>query len=140
MDAFRSGKGSDFDIQKTDAEWKAELTPEQYAVLRKEATEPPGSSPLNHEKRDGVFRCAGCGEPVYSSETKYESGSGWPSFYAPIEGGVETKTDYKMVIPRTEIHCAKCGGHLGHVFKDGPAPTGERHCMNGTAMTFEPSD
>ncbi|MEO0500708.1 MAG: peptide-methionine (R)-S-oxide reductase MsrB [Pseudomonadota bacterium] len=140
LDAFRSGKGTDFEVEKTEAEWRAELTPEQFAVLRKEATERPGTSPLNAEKRDGVFQCAGCGAPVFPAATKYESGTGWPSFYAPIEGGVETRTDFKMVVPRTEVHCANCGGHLGHVFDDGPAPTGKRYCMNGVAMDFTPAE
>ncbi|MGB7405489.1 MAG: peptide-methionine (R)-S-oxide reductase MsrB [Pacificimonas sp.] len=140
MDALRSGKGTDYEIEKTEAEWRAELTDEQFAVLRKEATEPPGSSPLNAEKRDGTFLCAGCDAELFPSDTKYESGSGWPSFYAPVEGQVETKTDYKMIVPRTEVHCARCGGHLGHVFDDGPAPTGKRFCMNGAALSFAPSE
>ena len=134
------GGDADYDVVKSEEEWKAELSPEAFAVLRKEATEPPGSSPLNAEKRDGVFHCAGCGAPLFPSETKYESGTGWPSFYAPVEGeegAVATKTDYKLILPRTEVHCGRCGGHLGHVFNDGPAPTGKRYCMNGAAMTFE---
>ena len=123
---------------KTEAEWRARLTPEQFQVLRKHGTERPGSSPLNEEHRAGVFKCAGCGTPVYRSETKFESGTGWPSFFAPIEGAIETSTDFKLIYPRTEVHCHVCGGHLGHVFKDGPKPTGLRYCMNGVAMTFEP--
>jgi len=122
----------------TEAEWRAKLTPEQFLVLRKHGTERPGSSPLNEEHRTGVFRCAGCGTPVYRSETKFESGTGWPSFFAPIEGAIETSTDFKLIYLRTEVHCHVCGGHLGHVFKDGPKPTGLRYCMNGVAMTFEP--
>jgi peptide-methionine (R)-S-oxide reductase len=122
----------------TEAEWRAKLTPEQFQVLRKHGTERPGSSPLNDEHRAGVFRCAGCGEPLYRSETKFESGTGWPSFFAPIDGAIETSTDFKLIYPRTEVHCHRCGGHLGHVFKDGPKPTGLRYCMNGVAMTFEP--
>lgn len=121
-----------------DAEWRQRLTPEQYNVLRKHATERPGASPLNAEKRPGVFVCAGCGQPVYDAATKYESGSGWPSFYAPVDGGVETQTDRSLFMTRTEVHCARCGGHLGHVFPDGPKPTGERYCMNGVSMRFEP--
>jgi len=121
----------------TEAEWRAKLTPEQFQVLRKHGTERPGSSPLNEEHRAGVFRCAGCGTPVYRSETKFESGTGWPSFFAPIDGAIETSTDFKLIYPRTEVHCRVCGGHLGHVFKDGPEPTGLRYCMNGVAMTFE---
>lgn len=128
----------DFPVEKTEAEWRAELTPDEFAVLRKEATEPAGSSPLNEEKRAGTFTCAGCTNELFSSEAKFESGTGWPSFFAPIEKAVETKTDFKLVLPRTEVHCARCGGHLGHVFDDGPAPTGKRYCMNGTAMRFQP--
>lgn len=122
-------------------DWKEKLSPEAYKVLREHGTERAFTSSLNDEHREGVFRCAGCNNELYSSETKYESGSGWPSFYAPIEKtAVETSTDYKLVYPRTEVHCAKCGGHLGHVFDDGPQPTGKRYCMNGVAMTFEPKD
>ena len=122
----------------TEAEWRAKLTPEQFQVLRKHGTERPGSSPLNDEHRVGVFKCAGCGALLYRSETKFESGTGWPSFFAPIDGAIETSTDFKLIYPRTEVHCHRCGGHLGHVFKDGPKPTGLRYCMNGVAMTFEP--
>jgi peptide-methionine (R)-S-oxide reductase len=125
-------------VDKTDDQWKQELTPEQYQVLRKHGTERAGTSPLNHEKRAGVFRCAGCGEPLFDSATKYESGSGWPSFYQPREGAVDTSVDSSHFMRRTEVHCAKCGGHLGHVFPDGPQPTGERYCMNGVALKFEP--
>ena len=126
-------------VQKSDEEWRHELSPQQYEVLRKHGTERPGSSPLNKEHREGVFRCAGCGAPLFDSETKYDSGSGWPSFYQPKEGAVETTEDHTHFMHRTEVHCAKCGGHLGHVFPDGPEPTGERYCMNGTALSFEPS-
>jgi peptide-methionine (R)-S-oxide reductase len=122
----------------TEAEWRAKLTPEQFQVLRKHGTERPGSSPLNEEHRAGVFKCAACGLPLYRSETKFDSGTGWPSFFAPIDGAIETSTDFKLIYPRTEVHCHRCGGHLGHVFKDGPNPTGLRYCMNGVAMTFEP--
>lgn len=125
-------------IERTDAEWQAILTPEQYKVLRKHATERAGTSPLNQEKRDGVFHCAGCGTALYRSQTKFESGTGWPSFWAPIEGAVATTTDRSWFMTRTEVHCAKCQGHLGHVFPDGPLPTGQRHCLNGAALTFEP--
>jgi peptide-methionine (R)-S-oxide reductase len=114
------------------------LTPEQHHVLREHGTERRGSSPLNQEKRAGTFRCAGCGEPLFASDTKYESGTGWPSFYAPLDSAVETQTDTSYGMTRTEVHCAKCGGHLGHVFPDGPKPTGQRYCMNGVAMEFEP--
>ena len=140
LKSLRGDQRDDFPVTKSEAEWRAELSDAQFAVLRKEATEPPGSSPLNEEKRSGTFDCAGCGEPLFPSDTKYESGTGWPSFYAPIDEAVETRTDYKMVLPRTEVHCAKCGGHLGHVFNDGPAPTGQRFCMNGVAMTFSPGE
>jgi peptide-methionine (R)-S-oxide reductase len=126
--------------QKTDAEWQAELTPEQYKIMRCEGTERAGTSPLNAEKRRGMFKCAGCGEELFSSETKFESGTGWPSFYAPVEGAVETTVDTSHFMTRTEVHCKKCGGHLGHVFPDGPNPTGERYCINGLSLGFDPRD
>ncbi len=122
----------------SDEEWRKRLTPEAYRVLRKHGTERAGASPLNHEKRHGVFACAGCGQPLFDSETKYESGSGWPSFWAPLEGAVDTTTDRSFFMTRTEVHCARCQGHLGHLFPDGPQPTGARYCMNGAAMQFEP--
>ena len=125
-------------IEKTDEQWRDELTPEQYRVLREHGTERAGTSPLNKEHREGMFRCAGCGELLFDSSTKYESGSGWPSFYKPVEGAVGTTDDNSHLMRRTEVHCAKCGGHLGHVFPDGPQPTGERYCMNGAALKFEP--
>ncbi len=125
-------------VVKSDAEWRAELAPDQYRVLREHGTERPGTSPLNREKRVGVFDCAACGNPVYTSETKYESGSGWPSFFAPIPGAVATTVDRSLGMTRTEVHCANCGGHLGHVFDDGPRPTGQRHCINGVALEFKP--
>ena len=125
-------------VKKSDAEWKAELPPERYQVLRCHGTERAGTSPLNNEKRDGMFFCAGCGHPLFSSETKYDSGSGWPSFYRPLEQAVGTTVDGSHGMIRTEVTCANCGGHLGHVFPDGPRPTGERYCMNGVALTFEP--
>jgi len=124
--------------QKTEDEWRNTLTPEQFHVLREHGTERPGSSPLNHEKRDGTFVCAGCGQPLFSSYTKFESGTGWPSFFAPRERGVETSVDDSLFMRRTEVHCARCGGHLGHVFPDGPPPTGLRYCMNGAALEFRP--
>ena len=123
---------------RSDAEWQASLSPEQYRVLRKHGTERAGTSPLNAEKRAGTFVCAGCGQPLFSSDTKYESGTGWPSFYAPLEGATDTSVDRSFFTTRTEVHCARCQGHLGHVFPDGPQPTGERYCMNGAAMAFEP--
>lgn len=136
--ASATADGSAATVAKSDPEWRAELDPDQYRVLREHGTERPGTSPLNHEKRVGVFDCAGCGTPVYTSETKYESGSGWPSFFAPIPGAVATTVDRSLGMTRTEVHCATCGGHLGHVFDDGPRPTGQRHCINGVALTFEP--
>jgi len=123
-------------IQRSRAEWEKLLREEQYFILRKEGTEPPFSSLLLDEKRDGEYRCAGCQLPLFTSEMKYDSGTGWPSFFDVIEGHVETKTDYKMILPRTEYHCARCGGHQGHVFKDGPEPTGQRWCNNGDALVF----
>ena len=123
----------------TDAEWKKKLTPAQFAVLRQENTERAFSSPLNDEHRKGTFLCAGCANELYASETKFDSGTGWPSFYQPLTGAVGTSTDVKLGYPRTEVHCADCGGHLGHVFNDGPQPTGLRYCMNGLAMRFRPN-
>jgi peptide-methionine (R)-S-oxide reductase len=123
---------------KSDEQWKTELTPEQYQVLRQHGTEMRGSSPLNKEKRDGTFFCAGCGKPLFNAGTKFESGTGWPSFYAPLDGAVATETDRSYGMTRVEVHCADCGGHLGHVFPDGPHPTGQRYCMNGIALKFEP--
>jgi peptide-methionine (R)-S-oxide reductase len=124
--------------EKQDIDWRTVLTPQQYKVLRDHGTEPPGSSPLNYEKRDGTFNCAGCGQPLFTTDTKYESGSGWPSFFEPIENSVETTTDRSFGMARVEVHCKSCGGHLGHVFPDGPQPTGKRYCMNGVALAFDP--
>src|SRR5438094_269453 len=131
---------SKFEVAKTDEEWQTELSPSQYEVLRKHGTEPRGASPLNKEKRAGTFVCAGCGQPLFESEAKFESGTGWPSFSAPMESSVETTTDRSHFMTRTEVHCRRCGGHLGHVFDDGPAPTGQRYCMNGVSMAFQPRE
>ena len=128
-----------YEVEKPEDEWRRELSPEQFRVLRGHGTERPGSSPLNAEKRPGTFLCAGCGKELFDAAAKYESGTGWPSFWAPIgEGAVGTQTDRSLFMTRTEVHCARCGGHLGHVFPDGPKPTGQRYCMNGAAMRFEP--
>ena len=128
-----------FEVMKTDAEWRAQLTPQQYEILRKEGTERPYSSPLNKEKRKGIFACAGCDNQLFSSETKFESGTGWPSFWQPLPNAVGERRDSTLGMVRTEIHCRRCGGHLGHVFDDGPKPTGLRYCMNGVSLKFEPA-
>ncbi len=127
-------------IVMSDKEWRERLSDQQYHVLREEGTERSGTSPLNDEKRKGVYQCAGCDLPLFTSEMKYNSGTGWPSFFDKIEGAVETKTDFKLIYPRTEYHCARCGGHQGHVFKDGPKPTGLRYCNNGVALRFVPEE
>lgn len=127
-----------YEVMKSDKEWKAELTPEEYYVLREHGTERAGTSPLDKIYAAGTYVCAACANPVYSSETKFDSGTGWPSFWKPIEGGIGTSTDRSFFMTRTEVHCARCGGHLGHVFEDGPQPTGLRYCMNGVAMDFIP--
>ncbi len=128
-------------IDKSDAQWQQELTSEQYYVLRQEGTERAFTSPLNNEKRNGKFTCAGCGKELFDAGTKFDSGTGWPSFYAPLDpDSVTEHTDRKLFMKRTEIRCADCGGHLGHVFPDGPAPTGQRYCMNGIAMNFKPNE
>jgi len=127
-------------VTKTDAEWKAALTPEQFRVLRKHGTERAGTSALDKEYRKGVFHCAGCGKALFASETKFNSGTGWPSFFQPIDGAVGTSTDFVLLYPRTEVHCGDCGGHLGHVFNDGPEPTGKRYCMNGVALSFKSAE
>lgn len=131
---------ADETIKKSDDDWRKTLTPQQYRVLREHGTEPPGTSPLNEEKREGVFKCAACGQPLFSSDTKYESCTGWPSFFRPLEGAVGTSVDDSLFMRRIEVHCSRCGGHLGHVFPDGPQPTGQRFCMNGVAMVFEPDE
>jgi peptide-methionine (R)-S-oxide reductase len=128
-----------YEVTKSDTEWKKILSPAAYEVLRHEDTEPPFSSPLNKEHRKGIFACAGCALDLYSSDTKFDSGTGWPSFWKPLANAVLTKTDTSLMMTRTEVHCRRCGGHLGHVFDDGPRPTGLRYCMNGVAMTFKPA-
>ena len=145
LSAFRWLTGSParaaetFEIQKSDAEWRSQLTPQQYEILRKEGTERPWSSPLLQEHRKGIFACAGCDLPLFSSETKFDSGTGWPSFYQPLPNAVGTTVDRTFGMARTEVHCRRCGGHLGHVFDDGPKPTGLRYCMDGFALNFHPA-
>ena len=128
-----------FEVTLTEAQWRAKLSPAAFEVLRHEDTERPFTSPLNNEHRRGTFACAGCALPLFNSATKFDSGTGWPSFYAPLANAVQTRTDTSLGIPRTEVHCRRCGGHLGHVFDDGPKPTGLRYCMNGVALTFAPA-
>ncbi|MGH8284670.1 MAG: peptide-methionine (R)-S-oxide reductase MsrB [Steroidobacteraceae bacterium] len=126
-----------YPVTKADEEWQRALSPEAFRVLRKHGTERAGTSPLNAEKRAGTFKCAGCGQPLFESNTKFESGTGWPSFWQPMDGAVGTSDDRGFFMRRTEVHCSRCGGHLGHVFPDGPEPTGQRYCMNGVALEFE---
>ena len=129
-----------FAVQKTDEEWRRMLTPEQYHVMREHGTERPGTCALLHEKRAGTFTCAGCGQPLFVAERKFESGTGWPSFFAPLQGAIGESADTSHFMTRTEVHCNNCGGHLGHVFPDGPPPTGLRYCINGVALTFSPTE
>jgi peptide-methionine (R)-S-oxide reductase len=135
-----SADAASFEIARSDDEWRRLLKPAAYKVLRQQGTEYPFSSPLDKEKRSGTFACAGCDLPLFASKTKFDSGTGWPSFYQPLENAVQTSTDHAMLMARTEVHCRRCGGHLGHVFDDGPKPTGLRYCMNGVAMTFHPAE
>ena len=136
--ASAKAKAKAYQVSHTDAEWRKLLTPRQYTILRKEGTERPGSSPLNKEHRKGTFVCAADRNPLFASAAKFDSGTGWPSFWKPLAGAIGTSSDRSLLMERTEVHCAKCGGHLGHVFKDGPQPTGLRYCMNGDAMLFVP--
>ncbi|UPY38504.1 peptide-methionine (R)-S-oxide reductase MsrB [Sediminicoccus sp. KRV36] len=135
----KKASATDFPIQRSEAEWRAELSPAAYKVLREHGTERAGTSPLNAEKRPGVFHCAGCDTPVFDADSKFESGTGWPSFTSPIPGNVGETEDNSFFMRRVEVHCAACGGHLGHVFPDGPAPTGLRYCMNGVSLAFKPA-
>jgi len=135
----RAGADEHFEVTLTDAQWRQRLSAMQYYVLRQEGTERPFTNALNNEHRRGTFSCAGCALPVFASATKFDSGTGWPSFYQPLRGAVRTSTDYALGYPRTEVHCRRCGGHLGHVFDDGPPPTGKRYCINGAALTFRPA-
>ncbi|MEQ8293711.1 MAG: peptide-methionine (R)-S-oxide reductase MsrB [Roseovarius sp.] len=134
-----SSASGNFEVTRTEAEWRNMLTDLQYKVMREEGTEPAGSSPLDKQYAEGTYHCRGCDLPLYPSDTKYDSGTGWPSFYRPLENAVETKRDFKLIYPRTEVHCRRCGSHLGHIFNDGPEPTGKRHCLNGVSLVFKPA-
>ena len=138
----RGGRAAakEFAVGKSDEEWRRQLSPAQYRVLREHGTERAGSSPLDKEYGDGVYRCAGCGQPLFAAAAKFNSGTGWPSFSAPLDGAVDTESDRSFLMVRTEVHCSRCGGHLGHVFDDGPEPTGQRYCMNGVSLDFRPGE
>ncbi len=137
---LNTGSALAYEVAKSDADWRKQLSPAAYDVLRHQGTEAPFTSPLDHEHRKGIFACAGCGLDLYSSDTKFDSGTGWPSFFRPLPNAVVTSDDHSLFMERTEVHCRRCGGHLGHVFEDGPRPTGLRYCMNGVAMTFKPAN
>jgi len=137
--AYAAHAAEGFEVTRTDAEWRAMLTDAQYRVMRREKTEPAFSSPLDKQYGKGEYHCRGCDLHIYRSEAKYDSTTGWPSFYESVDGAVATKTDYKLIYPRTEVHCRRCGSHLGHIFNDGPKPTGERHCLNGVSLVFKPA-
>ena len=134
-----SSASGNFEVIRTEAEWRSMLTDLQYKVMRQEGTEPAGSSPLDKQYSEGTYHCRGCDLALYPSDTKFDSGTGWPSFYRPLDNAVETKRDFKLIYPRTEVHCRRCGSHLGHIFNDGPQPTGKRHCLNGVSLVFKPA-
>jgi len=136
----KTATGKAFEVTLDDKEWRQRLTPAQYRVLREHGTERAGTSPLDKEHGSGIYHCAGCGQPVFDAGAKFNSGTGWPSFSAPLEAAVETTTDRSFFMVRTEVHCQRCGGHLGHVFDDGPKPTGQRYCMNGVSLDFHPGE
>ncbi len=138
--ASKTESGQSFDVTLSDEEWRRKLTPAQYRVLREHGTERAGSSPLDKQYAEGIYHCAGCGQPLFAANAKFNSGTGWPSFWEPLEDAIETTSDRSFFMVRTEVHCRRCGGHLGHVFDDGPPPTGQRYCMNGVSLDFHPGE